>query len=203
MKEWEEKVFERNHDDDAHRFWVYKLMPTVALILLIWAYFTNSFSLVVLGLFAILSPVSDYINYKIIRSKRFQEMGGCLWIAIIPLGVFLLLFFSTERYTTANGEKYHIYRDCKTLRHSYKLKKYSYAIDTWLLGIDECQVCKERSAIEGARKRANRKDEKRQKEIEELQKQIDDLENGADPDDYDDLEEENKWESGVPQRYQQ
>jgi len=64
-------------------------------------------------------------------------------------------------------------------------------------------VCKERSAIEGARKKANRKDEKRQKKIEELQKQIDDLENGADPDDYDDLEEENKWESGVPQRYQQ
>ena len=61
MKDWEEKVFERKHNEDAHRFWEYKLMPTVGVILLTWAYFTNSISLALLGLFAFLSPITGFI----------------------------------------------------------------------------------------------------------------------------------------------
>lgn len=203
MKEWEENVFERKHHEDAHRFWEYKLMPTVGVILLTWAYFTNSISLALLGLFAFLSPIIDYLNYKVIRSKGFQEMGGCLWMTIIPLGILLILFSSTDRYTSSKGEKYHIYTDCKTLHHSYNIKKFSYAIDTWILGFDECKVCKERSADELSIKKAKRKEKERQRKIEELQEQIDALENGADPDDLETLEEESDWEYGVPQRYQQ
>ena len=166
MKEWEENVFERKHHEDAHRFWEYKLMPTVGVILLTWAYFTNSISLALLGL-------------------------------------LLILFSSTDRYTSSKGEKYHIYTDCKTLHHSYNIKKFSYAIDTWILGFDECKVCKERSADELSIKKAKRKEKERQRKIEELQEQIDALENGADPDDLETLEEESDWEYGVPQRYQQ
>ena len=202
MKDWEEKVFVRKHNEDTHRFWEYKLMPIVAVILFIWAYFTNSVSLSVLGVFAILSPIFDYLNYKVLRSKGYQEAGGCLWISLIILGVVLVLFSSTKRYTAFDGEKYHIYKDCKALRYTYNIKKYSYAIDTWILGVDECKVCKARSADELARKKANRKEEERQKKIEELQEQIDALENGADPEELEDPEEENNWIHGVPQRYQ-
>lgn len=209
MRYKDKKDFGQKYFDEGNDFWEHRFVPAIAIVLLIVSIIFNSVSFLIISILTILSPICHHINRKFIRNENFKDMGGCLWVLLIPLLTVIVLFTHAEKegYGTFWGATYHLYTDCSSIKDNVWVRRYPFAMDIWILNRKECKVCAERRKREYDKKYEEDKEERRKNLIQEAQSLIkeyeaetnklklivDSLKNGADPFKYN-FDEENDYD---------
>lgn len=131
-----------------------------------------------------------YIFYEFIHGDDGESASiGC---GLMVLFAISAIVFSGERYISQHGHKQHLYSDCPSIISSSSVKEVTELEGFFYLIFSDCKKCRERQEREIAAAIAAEKQQEREGLRGYLSNLIDSLDNGADPEDIEQLLQ-NDW----------